>query len=144
MDWRGTEPGSTWWPHWRNALCENVSWKIKCVWGVNITTGILIINQLDALISQIYFCNKTLHVSDSYSFHRQEFFTVHTAVVYVIQVLLCVRCKTPDDGQRNCPKRVEFYYKSKFEKLMHLVGFILRINHDARSSKRQITTGLKV
>ena len=34
--------------------------------------------------------------------------------------------KTPDDGQRNCPKHVEFYSKNKFEKLMHLVGFIIR------------------
>jgi len=41
--------------------------------------------------------------------------------------LLCVRWKTPDDGQRNCPKHVEFYSKNKFEKLMHLVGFTLRI-----------------
>ena len=43
-------------------------------------------HQLDALISQIYFWNKTLHVSDSSSVHHQEFFTVHTAMVYVIQV----------------------------------------------------------
>jgi len=40
--------------------------------------------------------------------------------------LLCVQWKTPDDGQRNCPKHVEFYSKSKFEKLVHLVGFIIR------------------
>jgi hypothetical protein len=42
-------------------------------------------NQLDAPISQIYSLNETLHVSDSSSFHHQEFFTVHTSVVYVIQ-----------------------------------------------------------
>ena len=36
-----------------------------------------------ALISQIYFCNKTVHVSDSFSVHHQEFFTVHTAVAYI-------------------------------------------------------------
>jgi len=35
--------------------------------------------------------------------------------------------KTPDDGQRNCPKHVEFYSENKFEKLMHLVGIIIRI-----------------
>ena len=35
--------------------------------------------------------------------------------------------KTPDDGQRNCPKHVEFYSKNKFEILVHLVGFIIRI-----------------
>jgi len=37
-------------------------------------------------MSQIYFWNKTLHVSDSSSVHHQEFFTVHTAMVYGIQV----------------------------------------------------------
>jgi len=42
-----------------------------------------------------------------------------------------------DDGQRNCPKHVEFYSKIKFEKLLHLVGFIIRIYHDARSPERQ-------
>ena len=46
----------------------------------------ILLNQLDALISQIYFWNKTLRVSDSSSVHHQEFFTVHTAMVYVIQV----------------------------------------------------------
>jgi len=40
----------------------------------------LLWNQLDALISQIYFWNKILHVSDSSSVHHQEFFTVHTAI----------------------------------------------------------------
>ena len=40
--------------------------------------------------------------------------------------LLCVQWKTPDDGQRNCSKHVEFHFKNKFEKLVHLVGFIIR------------------
>jgi len=39
--------------------------------------------------------------------------------------LLCVQWKTPDDGQRNCQKHVEFHSKNKFEKLMHIVGFII-------------------
>jgi len=52
--------------------------------------------------------------------------------------LLCIQWKTPDDGQRNCPKHVEFYSKNKFEKLVHLVGFIIRIYHDARSPERQL------
>jgi hypothetical protein len=47
--------------------------------------------------------------------------------LYDIYLLLCVQCWTPDDGQRNCPKHVEFYSKNKFEKLVHLVGFIIRI-----------------
>jgi hypothetical protein len=155
------------------------------------------------------FCNKILHVSDSYSVHHQEFFTEHTGIVYVIQVcrqlagrirmersyivipllesclqtcmtytipectvnnswwwteelsetrsvsvpswscskavykhvwhipLLCVQWKTPDDGQRNCPKH-SVSFQNKFEKLVHLVGFIIRICHDARQHERKI------
>ena len=52
--------------------------------------------------------------------------------------LLCVQWKTPNDGQRNCPKHVEFHSKNKFEKLVHLVGFIIRIYHVARSHEHQI------
>jgi len=37
------------------------------------------------------------------------------------------------DGQRNCPKHLEFYSKNKFEKLVRLVSFIIRMYHDARS-----------
>ena len=51
---------------------------------------------------------------------------------------LYVQWKIPDDGQSNCPKHVEFYSKNKFEKLMHLVGFIIRIYHDARPPECQI------
>jgi len=40
--------------------------------------------------------------------------------------LSCVQWKTPDDGQRNCPKLVEYHSKNKFEKLVHLVGFVIR------------------
>ena len=46
--------------------------------------------------------------------------------------------KTPDDGEINCPKHVEFYSKNKFEKLVHLVGSIIRIYHDERSHERKI------
>ena len=48
--------------------------------------------------------------------------------------------KTSDDGQRSCPNHVEFYSKNKFEKLVHLVGFIVRIlvYQDVRSSECQI------
>jgi len=107
-------------------------------------TGLQLVKKFPAfhaLISQIYFWNKFLHVSDSSSVHRQEFFTVHTAMPYVVQFrpdparkpvwhipLLCVQWETHDDGQRNCPKHVEFDFKNKFEKLVHLVGFIIRID----------------
>ena len=48
----------------------------------------------------------------------QQDFMTHTIAVLTM--------KTPDDGQRNCLKHVEFYSKNKFEKLVHLVGFIIR------------------
>ena len=54
--------------------------------------------------------------------------------------LLCVQWKTPHDGQRNCLRHKEFYCKNKFEKLLHLVGFIIRIYHDSRSPERQFIT----
>ena len=37
-------------------------------------------NQRDALISQIHFWIRTLHVSDSFSVHHQVSSTVHTAI----------------------------------------------------------------
>jgi len=37
-------------------------------------------------------------------------------------------------------EHAEFYSKNKFEKLVHLVGFIIRIYHDARSPELQITS----
>jgi hypothetical protein len=84
---------------------------------------------------------ETLHVSDSSSVHLRDFSSVHTAVVYVIQVcwqlasrirmehtpLLCVQLKTSVDGQRDCPKHVEFHSKIKaFEKLVHIVGIFYK------------------
>jgi len=45
-----------------------------------------------------------------------------TCMTYTIAVCTV---KTPDDGHRNCPKNVEFYSINKFEKLVHLVGFII-------------------
>ena len=50
--------------------------------------------------------------------------------------LLCVQRKTADDGQRNCPKHVEFYSKNKVEKLVHLVGFIIRTDIKQDNSYR--------
>ena len=61
-----------------------------------------------------------------------------------VLILMCVQWKTPDDGQRNCPKHVEFYSKNKFDKFLHIVGFIIRIYHDARSPERQITTDVRI
>ena len=47
--------------------------------------------------------------------------------LYDLYLLLCVQYQTPGDGQRYCPKHVEFYPKNKFEKLVHLFGFIISV-----------------
>jgi hypothetical protein len=39
---------------------------------------------------------------------------------------LSVQWITPDDGQRNCLKHAEFRFQNKFEKLVRLVGFIIK------------------
>ena len=51
----------------------------------------------------------------------------HNLYDILVYLLLCVECETPDDGQRNCPKHVDFCSQNKFEKLVRLVGFIIRI-----------------
>jgi len=79
----------------------------------------------------------------------RSLFTVHSAVVYVIQVCrqlssrsicscwkavtnlydiynCCVYSEQiPDDGRRNCPKHVRVSRQNKFVKSVHLVGFII-------------------
>ena len=49
---------------------------------------------------------------------------IQITLTYDICLLLCVQYYTPDDGQRYSPKHVESYSKNKFEKLLHLIGFI--------------------
>ena len=78
------------------------------------------------LFLKFVFWNKTLHVSDSSSVPHQACSQAVSTPVWHIP-LLCVQWKNPDDGQRNCPKHVEFYSKIKFGELVHLVGFIIRI-----------------
>jgi hypothetical protein len=53
--------------------------------------------------------------------------------------------KTPDDGQRNCPKHVEFYSKNEFEELVHLVGFIVRnLSWGTMCGHINVKTGIRV
>ena len=120
------------------------------------TLYILIIKQMRCTNFSSLFLEQILYVSDSFSVHHQESTTVHTAIglchtgyadcflassqhnLYDIYLLLCIHYQIPDDGQKTCPKHVEFYSKNKFEKLVDLVGFIIRIYHDARSSECHI------
>jgi len=71
------------------------------------------------------FLTVPLSIISSFPLYTQQTCMTHTIAVY-------------DDGQRNCPKHVEFHSKNKIEKLVHLVGFVIRIYHDARSPERQI------
>ena len=149
--------------HWKNSVAC-VGWSSAVGLHVNRQTNfhthtkqqikflVIKLTRCTNFSNLFFFWNKTLHVSDSSSVHHQKFFTLHTAMVYVIQVCwqLANRIRTelqfrPDpagklsaDGQRNCPKHVEFCSKNKFEKLVYLVGLIIRIYHDARSPERQI------
>jgi hypothetical protein len=43
-----------------------------------------------------------------------------------------VEWKTPDDGQRNCPKHVEFFDKNKFGKLVRLLVLLKRKKKEKR------------
>ena len=46
--------------------------------------------------------------------------------LYDVYLFLCVQRWT-HDGQRDCPKHVEFHSINEFEKLVHLIGFVIRI-----------------
>jgi hypothetical protein len=129
---------------------------------------ILIIKQSNRTNFSNLFWNETLYVSDSSSVHHQEFFTVHTAIVYVIQVcrqlasririelsyimILLERCLQTCMTYTNavCTVKNSWWWteelsetnrvsiRNKFEKLVRLVVFIIRIRHDARSHERKI------
>jgi len=69
------------------------------------------------------FWNVTLHVSNSSSVHHQEFFTVHTAMVYSYRFADNLRARS--EFHSHPARRVEFHSKNKCEKLVYLVGFIV-------------------
>jgi len=80
--------------------------------------------------------NFSLYTQQLYMSYR---FTDSLQAVHI--PLLCIQCKTPDDVHRNCPKHVAFYSKNKFEKLVRLVGFIIRNRFDVLDKKiLQIST----
>ena len=92
------------------------------------TSGIGIVNEQRWIL---YSCNRTnkMHLFLKFIFGIKlyvfrtvplsivrSFFTIHTANLYDTYHCCVYSEKTPDDGQRNCPKHVEFYSKNKFEK----------------------------
>jgi hypothetical protein len=120
--------------------CTATFWSL-CIMPQNETSpSLFIIKPTRCTDFSNLFWNETLQVSDSSSVHYQELSTVHSAMVYVMQIctqlssgtrmelqfypdsaarklsvwrtpLLSVQWITPDNGQRNCPKHVEFHSK---------------------------------
>ena len=61
-----------------------------------------------------------LSIIRSFSLYTQQWYMSYKSTDSLLSANLCDHCcvysvKTPDDGQRNCPKHVEFYSKNKFE-----------------------------
>ena len=69
-----------------NKSLSSVRCSIRFVGKTRINSTNLIIKPTRCKNFSNLFWTETLHVSDSSSVHHQEFFTVHTAMVYVIQV----------------------------------------------------------
>jgi len=67
-------------------------------------------NQMHQFIKFI-FCNKTLYVSDSFSVHHQEIFTVHTAILCHIGLLTAYEQDQdvcPDPTRKLSAKRMTY------------------------------------
>jgi hypothetical protein len=138
------------WP-WNHLACQKGRTQAK----------VLIIKPTRCTNFSILFWNETLHVSDSSSVHHQELFTVKSEigicqnqdgtavlswsrpkVVYkpVWHIpLLCVQWKNSWWWTEELSETCNVSFQNKTEKLVHLVGFIIRIRHDARSHERQKT-----
>ena len=59
----------------------------------------------------------------------------------------CAQYQPPDDGHKTCLKHVEFYSKNKFEKLVHLFGFIIRVCGNCLTAWRcveNLRSGIKI
>jgi hypothetical protein len=82
-------------------------------------------NQMHQLLKFILFWNNNLHVSEGLSVHHQEIKTVYTATCYCMYShdFLMMDGKTVWNMWSVIPK------ENKFEKLVHLVGFIIEIIH---------------
>jgi hypothetical protein len=76
----------------------------------------------------------SLSIIRSFSLYTQQWYMMFhpdparmlSAKLYDINHCCVYSEKSPDDGQRNCPKHVEFHFQNKYEKLLHLVDFTVR------------------
>jgi len=120
-------------------------------WNIENIPYFLIIKPTRCTNFSYLLWKETLHVSDSSSVHHQEFFTVHTAMLFVIQVVWQpasrIRMEHPDPACRLSANLYDIYHRhvctvknwwwteelsetcrvsfqNKLEKLMHLVGLL--------------------
>jgi len=111
-------------------------WLLKFITNVNHQT---VYNTVDTFFFSSYnkptrctnfsnwFWNVTLLVSDSSSVHHQEFFTVHTAMVYVIQfcwqLASRIRMFHPDPARKPSANLHDIYHSCVYsEKLLMMEG----------------------
>jgi len=154
-----------------HCLPKHVVYEIRNEFDIHVTVHLnkfLIIKPTKCTNFSNLFWNETLHVSDSSSVHHQEFFTVHTAMVYVIQVcwqlasrirmeLIRMELQFHTDPARKLSANLYHIYhccvysenscwwteelsetcrvlfQNKFEKLVHLVDFIIRKEMNVRA-----------
>jgi hypothetical protein len=106
------------------SVLSNNQWQPSRETGCDLTLSNSSYNKID----KIYFWNRTLHVSVSFSASRITCRTYTCCCVYSAGLLIM---------DRETVQNMQFYSKNKSEKLVHLVGFIIRIYHDAWSSECQ-------
>ena len=103
---------------------NQIHWFLKFILGLKFytfhTVPLSIIRSFSLYTQQWYVIQVCWQLASGI---RMESWSCSQAVWHI--PWLCVQWKTPDDGQRNCPKHVALQSKNKFEKLVHLVGFII-------------------
>ena len=102
--------------YFRNLCWLNFTFVLLC-----FVTNFFIIKTTRCANVRNLFWHETLHVSDSSSVHHQEFIhcTLSNGICHtnlsrdLYDIYHCWVCSewTPYDGQRNCPKHVEFHAK---------------------------------
>ena len=89
-------------------ISKHVLLKLRILLYIYVTVHcrrFLFINKPQALIIQILFCHKTIHVSGIFSAHHQEFSTGHSALVYIMQVLMTASQQSHDGHTDSTWKR---------------------------------------
>jgi hypothetical protein len=101
--------------------------------------GFFLNNQPDALIIQILFCYKTLHVSGIFSAHHQEFSTLHSALVSFVQVY---DDRFQAESGQNCLEAVTKNLHETYQCRMYSRELLMMGREDARNMWSLITESI--